>query len=535
MNRLYYGDNLDVLRECIASESVDLAYLDPPFKAHDGAKAAAQIQAFEDTWEWNEESARACAHVIESGGPVSDAMRAFRTFLGDSDMMAYLAMMAPRLVELRRVLKPAGNIFLHCDPAASHYLKMLMDGTFGPENFRNEIVWHRTAAKGLMTRALAGNHDVILSYQRSAGSTWNTDQMFTAYDPDDLDEKTLDKYSATDATGRRYQLTSLLNPNPDRPHLTYEFLGITRVWRWTKPRMQAAYEAGLVIQPRPGAVPRYKRYLDEQRGKPFGDVWTDIPPINARARERLGYPTQKPEPLLERLIQAGSNPGDVVLDAFCGCGTTIAAAQKLERQWIGIDVTFLAINLIRQRLRDQYGPDVDATYEVIGQPTTVQDAANLAAEKPHQFQWWATGQVGGRLAEQKKGADRGIDGRIFFHDEGPKGPTKQIILSVKAGHLKPEYVRELRGVIEREQAVIGGLLCLNEPTKAMRREAANAGFYKSPWGSEHARLQILTVAELLEGKRIDYPAERQTQATFKRAPRAVKEHEQPRLREAEDV
>jgi len=239
-------------------------------------------------------------------------------------MMAYLAMMAPRLVELRRVLKETGCVFLHCDPAASHYLKLLMDAVFGADNFRNEIIWQRTLSKGLTTRALPDNHDVILSYQKTDKGMWHPDVMCQPYDLDDLDAKTLQKYSQKDSAGRRYQLTSLLNPNPDRPNLTYEFLGITRVWRWTKDRMQAAYDAGLIVQPRPGAVPRFKRYLDEQRGKPLGDVWTDIPPLNSQAIERLGYPTQKPEALLERIIAGSSSEGDTVLDPFCGCGTTIA-------------------------------------------------------------------------------------------------------------------------------------------------------------------------------------------------------------------
>ena len=264
-------------------------------------------------------------------------------------------------------------------------------------------------------------------------------------------------------------------------------------------------------------------------GTPVTSVWTDIPPINSQAQERLGYPTQKPEALLARIIEASSNKGDVVLDPFCGCGTTIAAAQALGRRWIGIDVTNLAITLIRHRLKDAYGDDIEPTYQVIGEPVSVPDAEALAAADPYQFQWWALGLVGARPAEGKKGgADQGIDGRIYFHD-GDTGKTKQIVISVKAGKLHAPYVRDLRGVVEREQAALGVLLTLNTPTKAMRTEAASAGFYASPWG-QHPRVQILTVGELLDGKKLDAPPPRQTSRTYKRAPKALKKAgEQPEM------
>ena len=529
-NQLFYGDNLDVLRLHVLDESVDLVYLDPPFNSNanynvlfaerDGTQAAAQIKAFDDTWRWDDGAARAYADVVEAGGRVSQAMQAFRTFLGESDMLAYLAMMAPRLVELRRVLKSAGTIYLHCDPTASHYLKLLMDAVFDPRRFRNEIIWQRTIAKSLMTRQLPTNHDVILSFQRDDKPTWNADALFTAYDPENLDEKTAGKYRHVDPDGRTYRLDSLINPNHNRPNLTYEFLGVTRVWRWTNERMRRAYDSGVVVQTGPGRVPQLKRYLDEQRGRPLGDVWTDIPPINSRAQERLGYPTQKPEALMDRLIGMSSNEGDVILDPFCGCGTTIASAQRLNRRWIGIDITNLAITLIRHRLKDAYGDDIEQTYQVIGEPVSVPDAEALAASDPYQFQWWALGLVGARPAEGKKGADQGIDGRIYFHD-GDTAKTKQIVISVKAGKLHAPYVRDLRGVVEREQAALGVLLTLNAPTKAMRTEAASAGFYASPWG-QHPRVQILTVGELLAGKRLDAPPPRQTSLTYKRAPKALK-------------
>jgi len=520
-NTLYYGDNLDVLRRYIADESVDLVYLDPPFNSNasynvlfaerDGSRAAAQIKAFEDTWEWNEAAAKAYQETVEAGGPVSRAMQAFRTLLGGNDMLAYLAMMAPRLVELRRVLKPTGSIYLHCDPTAGHYLKLVLDAIFGLENFRNEITWRRSHPKGHAFTRFARNHDVILAFTRDASQAkWN--QVYRPHDPQTVNKQ----YSLTDETGRRYQLTSLLNPNVDRPNLTYEFKGVTKVWRWTKERMMEEDAKGRIVVPRSGkGIPRYKRYLDEQEGIPLDDFWGDVE--FAGGDERLGYPTQKPEALLERIVKAGSNERDVVLDPFCGCGTTIAVAQRLNRRWIGIDVTCLAINLMRRRLESAFGGK--AEFDVIGEPTAYSEARQLAAENPYQFQWWALDLVGARPVVEKRGADKGVDGRLLFHDD-ESGKTKQVILSVKAGHLAAAHVRDLRGVIEREGAEIGCLISLEEPTQPMRAEAADAGFYQPPMGTRtYPRLQLLTVKELLEGRKLQLP-EGRVDVTFKKAARA---------------
>ena len=517
-----------MLRLHVPDESVDLVYLDPPFNSNanynvlfaerDGTQAAAQIKAFEDTWRWDEGAARAYADVVEAGGRVSQAMQAFRTFLGESDMLAYLAMMAPRLVELRRVLGPTGSLYLHCDPTASHYLKMLLDAVFGPVNFRTEIVWKRSSAHSdaKQGRTQHGRiHDVILFYTKTDRWGWN--HVFTPYDASYTDAF----YKHVEPDGRRYGLWDLTGPGgAAKGNPSYAVMGVTKYWRYSKEKMEELIAQGRVVQPRPGAVPRYKRYLDEMPGVPLQDLWGDIAPIGAQAQERLGYPTQKPEALLERIISASSHEGDVVLDPFCGCGTTVAAAQALGREWIGIDVTNLAITLIRHRLRDTYGDDIEQTYQVIGEPVSVPDAEALAAADPYQFQWWALGLVGARPAEGKKGADQGIDGRIYFHD-GDTAKTKQIVISVKAGKLHAPYVRDLRGVVEREQAALGVLLTLNAPTQPMRTEAASAGFYASPWG-QHPRVQILTVGELLAGKKLDAPPPRQTSLTYKRAPKALK-------------
>jgi len=326
-NTLYYGDNLSVLRESIPDESVDLIYLDPPFnsnasynvlfKGPSGKAADAQVEAFEDTWRWGEEAELAFSEVLDSPNTqAAEMLRAIRSFVGENDMMAYLAMMAVRLLELHRVLKSTGSLYLHCDPTASHYLKLTLDSIFGSVNFRNEIIWQRTTGKSLMSKKLPSNNDIILSYQKSNKSVWKHEEVFSKYDPQNLDKKTSVKYSHIDDNGRMYQLDNLINPNQNRPNLTYEFLGVTRVWRWTKERMQAAYDEGLVVQTALGRVPRFKRYLDEQRGRPLGDVWSDINPLNSQAQERLGYPTQKPQALLERIIRLATDPDAVILDPF---------------------------------------------------------------------------------------------------------------------------------------------------------------------------------------------------------------------------
>ncbi len=519
-NLLYYGDNLDVLRRHVRAETVDLVYLDPPFNSkatynvlfgeQNGRRAAAQVKAFEDTWHWDAAAAEAYQEVVEAGGQPSQAMQAFRKLLGHNDMLAYLAMMAPRLIELRRVLKPTGSIYLHCDPTASHYLKVLMDAVFGAVNFGNEISWRRSNPKSHITVNFPNCRDIILRYSKTDDYVFNV--VYAEHDP----EYVAKAYRYEDENGR-YRLLPLLNPNKNRPNLTYEFLGVTRVWRWTRERMEKAYEDGIVVQLKPGAVPQYKKYLSDSKGRTITDSWSDIP--QAAGNEALGYPTQKPEALLERILTASSNEGDLVLDPFCGCGTTISVAQRLNRRWIGIDITHLAIGLMKHRLQDTFGDEVE--YEVIGEPVSRTGAQALAEQDPYQFQWWALGLVGARPVEQKKGSDKGIDGRLYFHDEGKRGKTKQVIISVKAGHTGVAHLRDLRGVVDREKAEIGVLLTMQEPTQPMRTEAASAGFYHSPgWNRNYPRLQVLTVAELLEGQGIEMPPLRQVSQTFRKAPKA---------------
>jgi site-specific DNA-methyltransferase (adenine-specific) len=516
MNQLFFGDNLDVLRDDIAPESVDLIYLDPPFNSNrsynvlfqtkSGKDAEAQIHAFGDTWTWGQATEREYEHLITGGAPakVADAIQAMHDLLGENDMLAYLVMMTPRLVALHRVLKPTGSLYLHCDPTASHYLKVMLDAVFGAQYFRNEIVWQRTPSKALMTRQLPTNHDVLLAYQKTANAVWNIDAVFQAYDPDALDEKTASKYSHRDEDGRIYRLDNLINPSPDRPNLTYEFLGITRVWRWTQDRMQAAYDAGLVIQTKPGSVPQLKRYLDEQRGRPLGDVWADIPPLNSQAKERLGYPTQKPVALLERIIAASSNPGDVVLDPFCGCGTAVDAAQRLGRRWIGIDVTFIAIDLIEHRLAKTFGESIEGTYEVHGIPRDVAGARRLFETSHFDFERWAVSLVSG-TPKDAPGGDKGIDGVIRFHADAKQ--VGRALVSVKGGKsLNPGFVRDLDGTVNHAKAEMGILILGHDPTPGMLDAVRHSGTYTLPTnGQQFPRLQIVTIEELLAGKKPELP------------------------------
>ncbi len=478
-NKLYFGDNLDMLREHVPDASVDLIYLDPPFNSKatynvlfqekSGEQSAAQITAFDDTWHWGLESELAFREVVQHGAPkLADLLQALRAFLGQNDMMAYLTMMAIRLAEFHRALKPTGSIYLHCDPTASHYLKLLMDAVFGARHFLNEIVWCYDTG-GRSTRSFPKKHDIILRYGQGRQVVFYYDNVALPRDPTTMHEVIL-----TDEDGRKYQRN-----------------------------IKAGKE--------------YRYYLD--KGVLPNDWWADLPALNPAAKERLGYPTQKPEALLERIIKASSNEGDVVLDPFCGCGTAMTVAERLKRRWIGIDVTHLAITIIKQRLRDTF-EDGLLPYEVRGAPTDLAGAEALALQNRYQFEWWALDLVDARPAgDRKKGADTGVDGTInFFDDES--GQARKIVVQVKSGHVSVSHLRDLKGVLEREKATIGALITLKEPTGPMRREAAAAGFYEPELFPEHQypRMQILTIEELLDGKELQYPRVAPT-ATFKRAQR----------------
>jgi hypothetical protein len=434
--------------------------------------------------------------------------------------------MTVRLVELHRVLKATGSLYLHCDPTASHYLKVILDTVFAPHMFRSEIVWKRSSAHSdtKQGRRLHGHiHDVLLFYSKGDDWTWNP--SFTPYDTEYTDAfyKHIDR-----ETGRRYRLSDITGPGgAAKGNPLYEVMGVTRYWRYSKSEMDRLIKAGRIIQTRPGAVPAEKRYLDEMPGVPLQDVWTDIKPIGAQARERMGYPTQKPVALLERIISSSSNPGDVVLDPFCGCGTALIAAQKLERKWIGVDITYLAIAVMRARLKDTFGL---ADVPVRGEPTEVEGARQLAQspEGRYQFQWWALGLVDAKPLGgiEKKGADRGVDGAISFTDKD--GNLSQVLVSVKSGHVNSAMVRDLKGTIEREKAAIGLFVTLEDPTKEMKLEADTAGLWRSDmWKRDYPRIQILTIADLLLGKKPQLPPF--VMPTYQQAPKLVAKADQPGL------
>lgn len=525
-NKLYFGDNLDVLREKIKDESVDLIYLDPPFnssanynvlfKASGGQESEAQAEAFRDTWGWGETARESYDDVMRANGDVALVLASFRKWLGENAMMAYLAMMTARLIEMRRVIKPTGSIYLHCDPTASAYLKIILDAVWGHENFRKEIVWKRSSAHNRAKR-WGPVHDVIFFYSASANYKWN--RIFCAYSEHYLQTK----YRHIGEGGQRYRLSDLTGPGTRTGDSGMPWRGIDpksygRHWepphdrampKWfefpkgwselkSRERLEIMHERGLIQWPsKKDGRPEFKRYLESAPGQPIQDVITDIDPINSMAQERLGYPTQKPRMLLERILAASSDEGDVVLDPFCGCGTTIEAAERLKRKWMGIDVTHYAVTLIEERLK-KLGVS-QATYQVAGRPTVIGEAIELARRDKHQFQWWASWLLGAQVyREEKRGADRGIDGNIFFHN-GPYG-TGRIIVSVKGGdNVGVQMVRDLRGVIEREEAEMGILVTLADPTKPMRTESDAAGYVRKSAHGRIPRMQVVTIAEMLDG------------------------------------
>lgn len=522
MNQLHFGDNIDVLRnpKLIKDESVDLIYLDPPFNSNanysvifssrEGETSEAQAEAFKDTWSWGPAAAQAYADIEAMRNDITLLFETLRTWMGKSGRLAYLAMMAVRLIELHRVLKPTGSLYLHCDPTASHYLRIVLDAIFGPENFRSEVVWKRTSGHN-SARRWGPAHDVIFFYSKSSTYTWNP--VFQAHGEAHLASKyaTFDEHAhfmAADLTGAGKRSGDSGKPwrnfNPDQlgrhwaiPRRVPE--GRLDLSGWdsltSQDKLDRLDAAGLIYWPqKAGGFPRFKRYVNE--GAPIQDVITDIAPVNSQAQERLGYPTQKPLALLQRIIAASSNEGDVVLDPFCGCGTTIEAAEQTKRQWIGIDVTHYAVTLIETRLRRAYP---DAEYKIYGRPTDLAGAVELAGRDKYQFQWWAAWKLGAQTYETKKGGDRGIDANIYFAN-GPYG-LGRIIISVKGGvNMNPGMVRDLAGTVEREGAQMGILVTLNEPTRGMIADAANYGFVpKTPHG-RLPRVQIVSAEDIVDGR-----------------------------------
>ncbi len=540
MNTLYYGDNLEIFRKYIKDESVDLIYLDPPFNSQraynvifpdkTGKLSRAQIQAFEDTWFWSEESQQAFDEIMRGSYSLElkDMMKAFKEFLGPSNLMAYLTMMAIRLVEMHRVLKVTGSLYLHCDPTASHYLKVLLDQVFGQKNYRNEIYWkRRTGSSQLEKKNRYGNcTDTIFFYVRSSQNHFETPYSFDVKGYDEYIEKF---FRHTDEKGRRFRVDNLANPAP-RPNLMYEYKGYKppkNGWAISREKMEQWDKEGRLYFPKnPNGRIARRRYLDELKGKPVQNLWDDIEPVSSQSHERLGFPTQKPVALLERIIQASSNEGDVVMDPFCGCGTATVAAEKLGRKWIGIDVTHLAISLIKKRITDQFP---DAKFVVVGEPRSLDDAQALFKQSAFQFEAWAVSLIGGQPFKSTGGGDTGIDGFLYFQDF--EGNYHRIIIEVKGGGYQPKDVRSLAHVLQREESPMGILIVLEPPTKGMLSAAAELGKWAIPGSRKsYPVMQIMTIQDFFDGKKPELP---DTSETLKKAKREVREREkkknQPKL------
>lgn len=545
-NLLCYGDNLDFLKH-FDDECVDLVYLDPPFNSQQnynvlfkeatGTPAAAQIKAFGDTWTWDMAANVAFTELTTDPAipePLAELVRTLMHFLKPSPMLAYLVQMAARLVQMHRVLKPTGSLYLHCDPTASHYLKLVLDAIFGPNRFLNEVTWKRSSAhsdtkQGM--RRCGRIRDVILVYSKTETYVWNA--VYTEYSQDYLQSEYRhlspeDRlYKETDVTAARpggdteytwcvkrrtdakAKWEADLNEEYKNPQPGFEYKGVRpyrgRYWAYSSANMAAFAKEGKLIH-RATGMPRLVHYADEMPGVPLQDLWDDIPP--AVGKEHMGYQTQKPIALLQRIVTIATSPGDVVLDPFCGCGTTIDAVETLNREqpdqparkWIGIDITHLAINLIKHRLT-RFNPPPE--FDVWGEPQSTSGAAALAQQDPFQFQYWALGLIGARPVGgvRKKGADRGIDGVRYFHDEQQKGAwvPKRMLVQVKSGKVKSGDIRDFVGTLTREKSEMGVFLTLARPTSAMTKEAASAEMYISPWDNQaYPKVQILTIEELLK-------------------------------------
>ena len=570
-NSLYYGDNLEILREHVPNESVDLVYLDPPFNSNasynvlfreqSGEGSPAQIKAFTDTWEWTQESQRTFEQEImlnpAAPAKVREMVNAFRQFIGSNAMMAYLVMMTPRLVELRRVLKPTGSIYLHCDPTASHYLKVLMDAVFGKENFRNEVIWRRTGTHN-KARRYAPIHDIILFYSKTDNFNWNNTKR-------PYMKRHVEEYFVQDDQGWRTNYygnvltgSGIRGGESGRPWRGFDPSAKGRHWAIPSrlledvnedlsklsqhQKLDRLYELGYIKIEDGHAWPVYEHYVKPEDGQLIPDIWayqpytdgtvfgkeggidSEVRWLSTTDQERLGYQTQKPEALLERIIQASSNEGDVVLDPFCGCGTAIAAAHKLNRQWIGIDITHLAVALMKNRLKTAFDILPDRDYSVVGEPVDVGSARALAEQDRFQFQFWAMSLLEAFPREQdKRGADRGIDGVVYFID-GPRRAVNKAIVQVKSGRVSSPLIRDLVGTVEREKAAMGLFITLEEPTRDMRTEAVSAGYYHSDlWQTDFPKIQIRTVGELLEGRAFEIPRHPQSYQPAQRITRPAGE------------
>jgi DNA modification methylase len=500
------------MREKIPDEVADLIYLDPPFNSQrnynllfkqvKGDTSPAQIMAFEDTWQW---SKKLYDDFFEDrrNAKLFDLVKSLYQILGDSEMMAYVLMMAPRLLELHNKLKPTGSLYLHCDPVASHYLKIILDVVFGASNFRNEVVWKRSHAHNSAKR-YGPIHDVILFYTRGNDYRWNDIRL--PYDEAYVDK--FFKFDDGDGRGRYWTAditgSGVRHGETGKPWRGFDPTPKQRHWQYPHARLEELDRDNRIYWPKTsGAWPKLKRYLAEAKGVPLQDLILDVYGLSqmGAGKESRGYPTQKPLALLERIIGASSCEGDIVFDPFCGCGTAVVAAERMKRKWIGIDITYLAIAEIKYRLSTETEAKEGVSYKVVGSPTDEYGARKFFEEtKPQShkpFEMWAVSLVEGEPRE-KKGSDKGIDGVV--HLLNIKGGPEKAVIQVKGGGVNPSSIRDFAHVINREGAVFGLFMCFTA-TKEMLKEAEKVGFAATPGRRKIPRLQILTFKELLDERK----------------------------------
>jgi site-specific DNA-methyltransferase (adenine-specific) len=512
VNKLYYGDNLEVLRKYIKDESIDLCYIDPPFNSKRnynqiynnlGKEDQAQAQAFVDTWTWDNHANEALEEIQSNyqgkfTSQTIDLIDGLTKVLGKGSLLAYLVSMTLRIVEIHRVLKSTGSFYLHCDPTASHYLKIVLDTVFCSQggDYIAEITWERTSAHS-DSKTFANTTDVIFLYSKRI---LMFNQQFKPYS-----EEYLKKYYKHQDGRGRFLDRDLTAGGLSGGGYNYDWKGIKKLWRCPIETMQKYEEQNKLYYTRNG-TPRLKQYLEEMPGVPLTNLWNDIPPINSQASERLGYPTQKLEALLERIIKASSNKGDIILDAYCGCGTTIAVAERLERNWIGIDITYQSISLMLKRLEDSFGKNVLDKIELNGIPKDLESAKALATKPDDrtrkEFEKWAVLTYSNNRAviNDKKGADKGIDAIAYF--QGDKDNREKIIFQVKSGNVKSGDIRDLQGTMTLQGAALGIFITLKPPSKDMIQTAKSAGIYRGRYMSQSVdKIEIVTVQEILEQKK----------------------------------
>ena len=505
---LFYGDNLTVLREEFPDHSVDLIYLDPPFNSkasynvlfrdESGNTAPSQIRAFEDTWHWGPDAVDALLDL--NGAKTGNLLNGLVDAIGENQLTAYLCMMGVRPRRTAPHPQATGNIFLHCDTTAGHYLKLVMDAVFDGDNFRNQIIWRRTAAKSLATRRLPRNHDMILAYAGSPDALWNVDDLFVPYDPKNLDSLTLEHYRHVDADGRRYSLDNLVNPHKERPNLTYEF--------WASPASGAGPASACSrltttdTSFRPGRArsPASSAIWTNSAERRSGMSGSTFRPLGSRDLTRRGYPTQKPLRLLERIITLASNPGDLVLDPFCGCGTAVVAAQNLDRRWAGIDITHLAIGIV-----EDWFNEIGVEPRVVGAPQDLAAARDLGRRDPFQFETWAIQRLRGFRPNERQRGDGGIDGRMRFRKtDGRRRPDGLAVAQVKSGRVVPGDVQAFRGALADADADLGVFVVMGEVSDGVRAAARRAGRV-TIGDHDYPAVQVWSLADYFDGRFPDLP------------------------------